>query len=170
MARLGLMFGAVAIVLAGCSQFAKQSGLNRSLATWNALKAENGNHYLYEVSASVIAGPTFTTTLTVQDETVVMRNLEVSEISGTGEKTVIDSWTEEGAAVGSHDEGAEPVTLDARYNTCRSDVLSRSSLTNDIILEFQANGVLASCYSLPKGVVYDGGAEVVTNLEFLKND
>ena len=173
--------GLLALLLAGCQQTAtpstgqvsplpeatpQQKQLAKSLEAWNALKAENGDHYRYEVYASAVSGPEITTTLTVKDGAVIIRSYTFRDIYSSDEE-ITDSWTEEGAAVGSHDEGAEPITMDGRYNRCRNDVLSQSPTTNDIYLEFQANGVLASCYSLPKGVVYDGGAEVITDLEFL---
>lgn len=175
-----LMCGAT--LLAGCQQAAPQSTeqvptpseatpqqkqLAKSLETWNALKAEQGNHYRYEVSAGSVFGPGYDTTLTVQEGVVVQRDLATSEIDDEGNVTTTQVWSETGAALGSHDEGAELITIDERYNRCRNDVLSRNSLNNDVTLEFQDKGVLASCYAIPKNVAYDGGAEVITNLEFL---
>lgn len=48
-----------------------------------------------------------------------------------------------------------------------NDVLSQDPTTNTIYLEFQDNGVLQSCSYVPKNVAYEGGAEVITDLEFL---
>lgn len=165
MARLGLVFGTM-LVLAGCTQVVKQGELDRSLTAWNALKAENGDSYRYVVNAASVFGPLYTTTLTLQEGRVVRRDLEVLDANAEGGATVTESWSEEGTAIGSHDAGAEPVTLDERYRRCRDDVLSRSS-TNDVTLEFLENGLLSSCYSVPRGAVYDGGAEAVRGLEFL---
>lgn len=123
MARLGLMFGVVAMVLTGCSQLAKQSELDRSLATWNALKAENGEHYRYEVSSAFAIIPPSTTTLTVRDGTVVRRSYVGTDVNNAGEE-VPESWTEEGTAVGSHDNGSEPITIDEHYGKCQNEVLS----------------------------------------------
>ena len=172
MTRLGLRLGAVAILLASCGQLAEQSELDESLTTWNALKAENGDYYRYEVSAGSVVGPHYDTTLTVQEGEVVQRDLAIAEIDDEGNVTVTERWSETGAALDTHDEGAELITLDERYSRCRDDVLNQDPTTNDIYLEFQDNSVLASCYAIPKNVDYDGGAEVITGLEFspFKND
>lgn len=158
----------LATVLVSCGHLAEQSEFDRSSTTWRALKAEHGDHYRYAVDASSVFGPLTVTTLTVKDEAVVVRTYEVSEVTGAG-VNVVESWTEEGAAVGSHEEGAEPLTLDERYHSCQDGVLNQSRAANDIYLTFQDNGVLASCFSLPRGAVYDGGAEVITDLEFLSS-
>ena len=100
MTRLGLMLGAVATLLAGCGQLAKQNELNESLATWNVLKAENGDHYRYEVGAGSVFGPSYDTTLTVQAGKVVQRDLAITEIDDEGNVTVLESWSETGAALG----------------------------------------------------------------------
>lgn len=141
--------------------------MDRSLATWNALKAQHGDHYHYEVSAGSVFGPSYDTTLTVQEGEIVQRDLAITEVDGQGNVTTTKSWSEMGAALGSHDEGAELITIDARYSRCRDDVLSQNPATNTIYLEFQANGVLRYCSYAPKNVVDDGGGEVITDLEFL---
>lgn len=144
----------------------QQKQLAESLETWNTLKTENGDHYRYEVSAGSVFGPSYDTTLTVQKGEVVQRDLGITEIDNEGNVTTTESWSETGAALGSHDEGAELITLDERYSRCRDDVLNRNASTEDVTLEFQANGVLASCYTIPKNVEYDGGSEFITSLEF----
>ncbi len=178
--------GLTSLLLAGCQQTApsnnervstppettpQQKQLAKSLETWNALKAEHGNYYRYEVSAGSVFGPSYDTTLTVQEGEIVQRDLAITEIDDEGNVTTTESWSETGAALGSHDEGAELITIDARYSSCRDDVLSQNPTTNDIYLEFQTNGVLRDCSYVPKNVVNDGG-EVITDLEFppFRND
>lgn len=163
-ARLGVALAAVALTLAGCALLlSKRGDLRASLATWNHLKAENGDHYRYEVGTDLVFGPS--TTLTVQNGQVVQRDLATTEINDDGKIVVVDRWSETGAALGSHDDGAELLTVDTRYSRCR-EVLRRNAPTKDITLEFRADGVLASCYAVPENVDYDGGAEVITGLEF----
>ncbi len=171
-----------AALLAGCQQGVEpepeqistpreetpqQKQLAESLETWNALKTKNGDYYRYEVSAGSVFGPSYDTTLTVQEGKVVQRDLAITEIDNEGNITTTKSWSETGAALGSHDEGAELIPIDTYYSRCRNDVLSQSPETNDIYLALQDNGVVASCYAIPKNVEYDGGAEVITGLEFL---
>lgn len=139
----------------------------KSLETWQQLKAENGDHYRYEVSAGSVFGPSYDTTLTVQADKIVQRDLAVTQIDDEGNTIIVESWSETGDALGTHDNGAELVTVDERYNRCRDDVLSQNPVTNDIYLEFQDNGVLRDCSYIPKGAAYDGGSPVIISLEFL---
>ena len=157
------------LLLSGCGQFAKQGELDKSLATWQALKAQNGDHYRYETSFGSFSGFGNTTTLTVQGETVVSRAYEAYRVDGnTGEKNVTESWTEVGAEVGSHEAGAAPRTVDDLYRVCRSEVLAQSPLENDFYLEFRDDGVLRTCDYVPKGCVDDCSRGVnITALEFL---
>ncbi len=113
------------------------------------------------------------TTLTVQGKKVIARAYEAYTQDGnTGETTVTESWLEEGSAIGSHDVGADPVTIDTLYATCRSDVLSQSPLANTIYLEFRDDGVLRSCEYVPKDCLDDCSSGVnISILEFLaKNE
>lgn len=120
-----------------------------------------------KLSAGSVFGPSYDTTLTVQEGEIVQRDLAITEIDDEGNVTVVESWSETGAALGSHDEGAELITVDARYSRCRDEVLSQDPATNNIYLTFQTNGVLKECSYVPKNVVSDGGAEIITDLEFL---
>lgn len=163
MKRLGLTLGVVAVMLAGCQQTVdtgtgqvspppeatpQQKRLAQSLETWQALKIENGDHYRYETLFVSWTGFRSTTTLTVQGNEVVTRAYESSYTSDEGEE-ITESWTEEGAAVGSHEAGAEPLTIDELYLECREDVLTQNAAENEFYLEFRNEGVLSSCYYRP---------------------
>ncbi len=174
--------GLTSLLLAGCQQTPAPDGgkitippettpqqkqLAESLETWNTLKTENGDYYRYEVSAGSVFGPSYDTTLTVQEGEVMRRDLAITEIDDEGNITTTKSWSETGAALGSHDEGAELIPIDTYYSRCQDDVLSQSPETNDIYLGFQDNGVLSHCSYVPKDVVVDGGGYVITSLEFI---
>ena len=171
----------ISLLLAGCQQTPavgtekvstpneetpQQKQLAESLETWNVLKAENGNHYRYEVSAGSVFGPSYDTTLTVQAGEVVQRDLAITEIDDEGNVSIVESWSETGAALGSHDEGAGLIPVDSYYSHCRNDVLNQDSETNYIYLELLGSGVLSYCFYVPKDVAYDGGGYVITGLEF----
>ena len=170
------------LLLAGCQQTVTKPGaeqsappgvtheqkqLARSLETWQQLKAEKGEHYRYKVSAGSVFGPSYDTTLTVKADRVVQRDLAVSQIDDEGNTTIVESWSETGDALGTHDDGAELITVDERYGRCKNDVLSQNPVNNDIYLAFQDNGVLRDCSYVPKGAAYDGGSPVIVSLEFL---
>lgn len=173
--------GLTSLLLVGCQQAPAPNGgkvtpppettpqqkqLAQSLETWNTLKAENGDYYRYEVSAGSVFGPSYDTTLTVQAGEVVKRDLAITEIDNEGNVTTTESWSETGAALGSHDEGAELIAVDTYYSRCRDDVLKQDPETNHIYLELQDSGVLSYCAYIPKDVAYDGGGYVITSLEF----
>ena len=177
MSRL-MMFGFCLFVgLSGCSGNTAVRGLDAAEARWQSLKTDYGNDYRFIVNASSVFGPSYETTLTVQADRVVQRDLVVTEIDNAGNTTRVESWSETGDALGTHDAGAELKTIDERYAACRADLetanLARSSVTINYVAPTNAEPtrdfVLASCLILPKGVVYDGGAEVVVSLEFLQN-
>ena len=172
----------ISLLLAGCQQTTpkpeteqstppeatlEQKQLAKSLETWQQLKAQNGDDYRYEVSAASVFGPSYDTTLTVQADKVVQRDLAITEIDDEGNTTVLESWSETGDALGTHGAGAELFTVDERYDRCKDDVLSQNPVTHDIYLEFQGNDVLRSCSYVPKGAAYDGGSPIIVGLEFL---
>ena len=150
------------------------------LRAWQQLVAERGTSYRYVVSAGSVFGPSYNTSLTLQDGKVVRRDLTTFEVDDAGNSVVRELWSETGSAVGSHDEGAVPTTLDARFAACRETLSLADLETDDIDLEFIVPGaagrapegdgpVLSVCFVLAKNVAYDGGAEVVAELEFLTN-
>ena len=154
--------------------------LGDKLSAWQQLAAERGETYRYVVSAGSVFGPSYNTTLTLQNGEVVARSLQTSEVDDTGNVTVTELWSETGSAVGSHEEyGATPLTVGERFENCRQTLVAADLGADDVYLEFIApvaagdahrdGPVLSSCLVLPKNVVYDGGAEVVTELEFLTN-
>ncbi len=146
--RLLLTLVFASALLSGCGQVAEQGELDKSLATWQALKAQNGDHYLYETLFVSWTGFRSITTLTVQASEIVTRAYKSSYTNDEGEE-ITESWTEEGAAVGSHEAGAEPRTVDELYTECREDVLTQDAAENEFYLEFRNDGVLSSCYYRP---------------------
>ncbi len=181
------LIGSLALMLAGCQRTEtpdtgqispppeatpQQKQLAKSLEAWNALKAEYGDHYRYETRFVSWTGFRSTTTLAVRGSVVVTRAYESRYQNDAGED-VSESWTEEGAAVGSHESGADPVTIDALYSKCRTEVLTQNPQDNMFHLYFHTNGVLETCKYRPLTCVNDCLFGVsVDALEFLpfKND
>lgn len=152
----------------------RQNRLAESLRTWNKLKAEHDDHYRYEVAEGFFIGFGYVTTITVRNGEVVARTSEYIETNDKGKYKVVSSWTEKGAAVGSHEEyGAAPRTIDEIYRMCRDDVLTRNPRANDIYLDIGDDGVLINCNYAPKGFAVDVAPGVnISALKFLsaKND
>ena len=153
--------------------------LEGKLSAWQQLTAERRDSYRYVVSAGSVFGPSYNTTLTLQDGEVIRRDLSVTEIDDAGNTTVTDLWSETGLAVGSHEEyGATPLSIDERYESCRQTVAKADLQAEDIDLEFIAplveggeltgnSSVLSFCFVFSRSLVYDGGGEVILELEFL---
>lgn len=155
------------LLLSGCGQSVKQSELDESLATWQNLKAQNGDHYRYETSFASWTGFSSTTTLTVKAGRVTARAYEATYFDQDKTETT-ETWTEQGSEVGSHEAGAEPRTVDELYGVCRSEVLMQSSAENEFYLEFRGDGVLKDCYYRPKNCADDCLMGVnISGLEFL---
>ena len=132
----------------------QQKQLAESLETWNSLKTENGGHYRYETLFVSWTGFRSTTTLTVQDNEVVTRAYESSYTDDDGEE-ISESWTEEGAAVGSHEAGAKPRTVDELYTECQKNVLTQNAAENEFYLSFHGDDVLKACYYRSKNCADD---------------
>ena len=144
----------------------RQNRLADSLKTWQKLKASHQNTYRRTVERGFL---TFydVTTITVRKGKVVSRVYSYFERNSKDVWVVMDSWKEEGEAVGSHEDFA-PLTVDELYKVCQDEVLTRNPRANDIYLEFKANGVLDSCVYGLKGFTTDVFPGVyVGTLEFL---
>lgn len=141
--------------------------LAESLADWQVLKGQNGGGYQYDVISGSWVGFSSTTTFEVRDDEVVLRRYEGRDAEGK----VTETWTEEGATLGSH-EGYEPLrTIEELYAVCRNEVLTQDRGENDIFLKFRDDGVLEYCEYFPKNCADDCfmGASI-DDIRFLNQD
>lgn len=151
--------------------------LNSAEAGWQQLKNEYGSSYRYVTRGGAVWGPAYETTLTIENEKVVQRDLSLIEIDeNTGETTVTEIWSETGEAIGSHpDSGASaPVTVETYFESCKKAVDVPKINTYEVYLQYISpenvtpvrETVLASCNVIPPGMVQDGGGSMI-RLEFL---
>ncbi|WP_150936197.1 hypothetical protein [Pseudotamlana haliotis] len=125
---------------------------NESEANWEELKSINGNSYSYQTTFSSWAGFGNMTELKIVDGVVNSRFYEEYEINETnGEKEVINTYLEEGTDLGSHEAGAEILTIDELYNTCLSDYLIVDSKNNVLYFETKLEGIMSLCGYVPEG-------------------
>ena len=171
MKRYSFVLILLCISLSACLfNTAKFTELSRSLAAWRNLKSDEGGHYQYTSSFGSFAGFGWTTTLKVLDDEIVERRYEAYQIENGGEKKVTETWVEVGDEVGQRDEGAPPRTVEEVYGVCRDEVLSQSTFSNDIYLEFDSQGLLESCVYVPKGCADDCSTGVnISDLKFLSD-
>jgi hypothetical protein len=159
------MAGGLLSIAACEGQSPEQARLSESRNAWVALKSENGSSYRYTVKNSSFTGYRSETTVEVLGDRVSRRTFT----SGTDTGTPDTSWLEEGAALGSHPEGAPPLTIEEVYDRCASEVLTQDSGQNVITLTFQSDGLLQDCSYFPRNCADDCAVGVrVTSLEFIQ--
>lgn len=135
-----------------------ESGLtyNESLDKWTELKKDNGDSYIYQTNFESWAGFGSTTELKVIDNKVVSRIYkEYGTHDKTGERTITDAYIESEDALGSHEKGALPLTIDELYNSCASDYLIVDEENNTIFFRTEINGLITLCGFFPDGCADD---------------
>ncbi|MEL6537285.1 MAG: hypothetical protein AAFQ98_17825 [Bacteroidota bacterium] len=119
---------------------------------WRQLKEENGETYRYAFRVSSWSGYSYTTEIGVQEGEVVFRNYEVFQEDFENQtREIIDSYEETGAEIGTHEEGAEPLSLDELYHDCRDIYLTTNSIDNELYFDTDVVGVMSTCGYVPNG-------------------
>lgn len=122
------------------------SSLNQSRQVWEALRDQHGGSYRYERRFQSWTGSWRETSITVENNVVVKR---ASQTSGG------ESWTETGAELGTHETSHVAVTIDALYDQCENEVLTKDAAEHWIDLRFAPSGILAGCTFFPKNCADD---------------
>ena len=149
---------------AGHENEAEQARLRQSLEVWSDLKGSDQRQYRYTSVSVSWTGSRANTTIDVTADRVVSRAWELLDADGSE----VDAWTEDTTSLGSHPEGAEPLTIDQIYDRCASDVLTQDSAENRITLTFMDTGVLKHCSYFPKTCADDCARGFdITSLELL---
>lgn len=127
-----------------------------SIDAWNALKTNNGNSYSYQTTFISFTGFGSITELTVTNNVVTSRIYqEFSTDQMTGERDIIDSFTETGSQLGSNQKGATPLTIDQLYTTCAADYLVVDENENTIYFQTATNGLMTLCGFFPNNCADD---------------
>lgn len=132
-----------------------ENGFNfrESKLQWEKLKKLNGNSYSYGILEQSFAGNGSETTIVVKKGKVTSRFYEAFEIDqNDGTKTILYSYVEESKKeLGSHPEGALPVTMDELYRSCISQYLIADPDSNEVHFETNEDGVMMLCGFVPYG-------------------
>lgn len=158
MRTLNRLFALVALfaatTLAACGDPAEFAALDDSRAAWQALQVNNGGSYAFRLDISSWTGWGVHTWLVVEDGRVVRRELHTLEPTEEG-IIITDVIVEEGDALGDHQGGMPVLTLDAVYDACRDEILTRDAARYETGFTTRDDGVMESCYAVPHGCVDD---------------
>ncbi len=123
-----------------------------SLAKWNELKNKNGNSYVYQTTFVSWSGFGHITKLEIADGVVSSRTYQEFKTDGTnGQREVTDSYSETSVELGSHEKGANTLTIDELYNSCAREYLVVDEGNNTLYFESGADGLMTLCGFVPKG-------------------
>lgn len=130
--------------------------LNESYLKWMELKKENGNSYIYQTRFISWAGYGSVTELKVENGVIVERNYEeYKEYWNSSQREIIDSYSETSNNLGSHEKGADLLTIDDLYNSCASEFLIADTTNNTLYFETDTTGLMTTCGFVPKDCVDD---------------
>ena len=171
LAVLGIL-ASLGIACSGASEdnAVERGRLEGSLATWKQLVQAQGDTYSYVVPTSSFTGWVSRTGLQVEAGVVTYRRYESSTVGPTGALLPATlQWEERAGAVGSHQAGAFPSTIDALYQRCANEVLTKSPDTNVIAFGLDDRNLLATCTFRPKNCQDDCAMGVlITELQLGK--
>lgn len=123
-----------------------QNKYEKSKSVWLEFKESSNNSYEYTVISSSWTGDSWQTTIRVENGIVTQRNFVFSpteellaELSDSELK-----WTETDDEIGTHNNGASPITLDEVYKLAQQEWLIKR---NNAETYFKAdnNGMISSC-------------------------
>ena len=118
--------------------------LTNSRKTWNALKKEKHDTYVYTVRKSYMMGNGNMTTLHVKNGSVVKRSFSDWK---PGQEPVV-RWTEVGKKLATNPTGAEILTIDDIYDRALKILQKKTKPMEKLYLKFDAQGVLKSCFTV----------------------
>ncbi|TCI91825.1 hypothetical protein [Tenacibaculum sp. M341] len=122
-----------------------QDKFETSFKSWRSFKKQSKNAYKYVVKNSSWIGLSWETTITVEDGIVIQRVFKYTEIDPSINIDQDDlEWVEEGNDIGTHNNGASPITLDEIYAEAENNWLKDR---DDVIIYFETenNGMISIC-------------------------
>lgn len=157
--RLFIFLSLISSLISSCSSdeaFSYKSEFEISKDAWLNFKKSSDNTYKYTVINSSWTGFSWETTITVQKGVITNRSFKY--ISTGGESNNIPQselqWVEEASEIGTHKNGAKPITLDEVYDLAEQTWLSNKG---DVKIYFEAknNGMISLCGYVENGCADD---------------
>jgi len=127
-----------------------------SQKTWLEFKDTSNDSYKYTVTFGSWVGFSWETTIIVENGIVIQRDFEYTFTEGISTDIQQDEleWTETGSEIGSHENGAEPITLNEIYNKAQNDwLIERNNATT--YFETENNGMISICGYVNNGCMDD---------------
>ena len=133
-----------------------QDKFETSQKTWLDFKETSNDSYKYIVTFGSWAGFSWETTIIVENGIVIQRDFEYTFTEGISTDIQQDElqWTETGSEIGSHENGAESITLDEIYDKALNDwLIERNNTTT--YFETENNGMISTCGYVENGCADD---------------
>ncbi len=77
------------------------------------------------------------------------------EYEFSSDPSIRNTWVEEGADVGTHQEGHDVLLIEQLYEHCEKEVLTKNRASHFIFFELDSNGLLKTCIGVPKNCADD---------------
>lgn len=123
-----------------------QNEFGTSKEKWLDFKKSSDNSYKFVVTGSSWTGLSWETTITVENGMVIQRDFQYTSTAALSSDIPHSElqWTETGSEIGTHKNGAEPITLDEVYNLAQHDWLIERKDTR-FYLETENDGMISTC-------------------------
>lgn len=166
--RLPLFLLVFGLLCSSCSSD-EENDFDQSYQTWLDFKETSNNSYHYVVKTWSFVGISTQTKITVSNGIVSKREFEYTQGFDVlelpeEEQTWLEEkkWVEEQDQIGSHANGAEPLTLDEVYDKAGNIWLKGqhefgSSFSGEVTITFEAEnqGMISVCGVTPKNCMDD---------------
>ena len=123
-----------------------QNKFEISRTTWLNFKESTNNSYKFTITNSSWVGFSWETTLTIENGIIIQRDFEYTSTEGLSTDIHQDElqWTEKEPEIGTHENGAEPITLQEIYNKAQNDwLIERNNTTT--YLKTENEGMISTC-------------------------
>lgn len=139
----------IGILISSCvsDDLEHQNDFEASQTAWLDFKESSGNSYTYTVVFGSWVGFSWETTLTVIDGSISKRHFKYTTLpEDLSEEIPAEEleWTENEGELDSHQNGAEPMTLDEVYAKAQQEWLVKRE-NAETYFETENNGMISTC-------------------------
>lgn len=126
--------------------FNHQKEFENSKKVWLDFKESTNNSYKYTVSFGSWTGANWETTISVSNGVVIQRSFKYIDTGGVSDTIPEEEleWVENENEIGTHQNGAAPLTLDEVYDNAKNDWLVKRKNTQTYF-ETENNGMISTC-------------------------